>query len=95
MSNAGYASWPIYDTFLIMLFSDQPVYDPDSLRPNPNPQKPVLDSYRVRGLGRILTPLLNNQGDHVYRDEHMHGGCVLRKPKNVSFHLLVAEVQLP
>ena len=36
----------------------------------------------------------NNQGDHVYRDEHMHGGCVLRKPKMYVSHLLNAQVQL-
>ena len=68
-----------------MLFSGRPVYDSDSLRPNPKPQKPVSGSYRVCGLDQTLTPLLNNQGDHVYRDEHMHGGCVLRKPKKCQF----------
>ena len=31
--------------------------DPNPLRSNPNPKKPVLDLYRVRGLGRTLTPI--------------------------------------
>ena len=57
MSIAGYASWPAYDTFLIVLLSGWPVYDPNPLRPNPNPEKPVSGSCRVRGLGRTLTPL--------------------------------------
>ena len=44
MSNvffAGYAGWPAYDTFLIMSLSSWPVYDPNSLRSNPNSKKPV------------------------------------------------------
>ena len=40
-----------------MLLSDRPVYDPNPLRPNPNPEKSVSGSCRVRGLGRTLTPL--------------------------------------
>ena len=40
-----------------MSLSGQPVYDPNPLRPNPNPKKPVSGSCCVRGLGRILTPL--------------------------------------
>ena len=40
-----------------MLLSGRPVYDPNPLRPNPNPEKPVSGSCRVRGLGRTLTPL--------------------------------------
>ena len=40
-----------------MSLSGRPVYDPNPLRPNPNPKKPVLGSCRVRGLGRTLTPL--------------------------------------
>ena len=58
MSIAGYAGWPAYDTFLIVLLSGRPVYDPNSLRPNPNPEKLVSGSCRVRRLGRTLTPLL-------------------------------------
>ena len=58
MSIAGYAGWPAYDTFLIVLLSGRPVYDPNPLRPNPNPKKPVSGSCRVHGLGRTLTPLL-------------------------------------
>jgi len=45
--------------FLIVSRSGRPVYDPDLLRLNPNPQKPVSDSCRVRGLGQTLTPLTN------------------------------------
>ena len=41
-----------------MLLSGRPVYDPNPLRPNPNPKKPVSGSCRVRGLGRTLTPLI-------------------------------------
>ena len=58
VSIAGYAGWPTYDTFLIVSLSGQSVYDPNPLRPNPNPKKPVLGLCRVRGLGRILTPLI-------------------------------------
>ena len=58
VSIAGYVGWPACDTFLIVLLSGRPVYDPNPLRPNPNPKKPVLGSCRVRGLGRTLTPLV-------------------------------------
>ena len=58
MSIAGYAGWPAYDTFFIVSLSSRPVYDPNPLRHNPNPKKPVSSSCRVRGLGRTLTPLL-------------------------------------
>ena len=44
--------------FLIVLLSGRPVYDPNPLRPNPNPEKPVSGSCRVRGFGRTLTPLV-------------------------------------
>ena len=50
--------WPAYDTFLIVSLSGRPVYDPNSLRSNPNPKKPVSDSCHVRGLGWTLTPLI-------------------------------------
>ena len=40
-----------------MLFSGQPVYDPNLLRPNTNPKKPVSSLCCVRGLGRALTAL--------------------------------------
>ena len=39
MSIAGYAGWLAYDMFLIVSLSGQPVYDPNWLRPNPNPKK--------------------------------------------------------
>ena len=58
MSIAGYAGWPAYDTFLIVLLSGRPIYDPNPLRLNPNPEKPMLGSCRVRRFGRTLTPLL-------------------------------------
>ena len=51
------ANWLDYDTFLIVSLSGQPVYDPNLLRSNPNPKKPVSSSCRVRGLGQTLTPL--------------------------------------
>ena len=57
VSIAGYAGWPAYDTFLIVSLLGRPVYDPNPLRPNPNPKKSVSGSCRVRGLGRTLTPL--------------------------------------
>ena len=41
MSIASHAGWPAYNTFLIVLRSGQPVYDPNLLRPNPNMQKPM------------------------------------------------------
>ena len=53
----GFLGWPIYDTFLIVSLSDRPIYDPNPLRPNPNPKKPVSASCRVRRLGQTLTPL--------------------------------------
>ena len=57
MSITGYAGWPAYDTFLIVSLLSRPVYDPNPLRSNPNPKKPISGLYRVRGLGRTLTPL--------------------------------------
>jgi len=59
VSIAGYVSWPVYDMFLIILLSGRPVYDPNSLRSNPNQKKPMSCLCRVRGLGRTLTPLLD------------------------------------
>ena len=44
VSIAGHAGWPAYNLFLIVLLLGQLVYDPNPLRPNPNPQKPVLCS---------------------------------------------------
>ena len=49
---------PAYDTFLIVSLLGRPIYDPNSLRPNPNPKKPVSNSCCVCRLGRTLTPLL-------------------------------------
>ena len=40
-----------------MLLSSQPVYGPNPLRPNLDPQKLVLGSCRVHGSGPTLTPL--------------------------------------
>ena len=53
----GYAGWPAYYTFLIVSLSGRSIYDPNSLRPNPNPKKHMSGSCRVHGLGRTLTPL--------------------------------------
>ena len=58
VSIAGYAGWPVYDTFLIMSLSGWPVYDPNPLRSNPNLKKPVSGLCRVHGLGQTLTPLI-------------------------------------
>ena len=58
MSNMSIMGWPAYDTFLIVSLSGRPVYDPNPLRSNPNPKKPVSDSCHVRGLGWTLTPLI-------------------------------------
>ena len=58
MSVANYAGWHAYDTFLIVSLSGWPVYDPNSLRPNLNLQKPVSSSCCVCRLGQTLTPLL-------------------------------------
>ena len=64
MSIAGHAGWPTYDTFLIMSRLGWHVYDPNPLRPNPNPQKLVLGSCRVRRMGWTLTPLeILNKGE--------------------------------
>lgn len=57
MSIGGYEGWPAYDIFLIMSISNRPIYDPNSLRPNLNLQKPVSCSCCVRRLGRTLIPL--------------------------------------
>ena len=60
MSNVSitrYMGWPTYDTFLIVSLMDWPVYDPNPLKPNPNPRKPMSGLCRVRGLGRTLIPL--------------------------------------
>ena len=67
---AGYAGWPDYDTFFIVSFSGQPVYDPNPLRSNPNPKKPVSGSCRVHGLGQTLTPLLE-----AIRDGNLDPTC--------------------
>ena len=58
MSNMSIMGWPAYDTFFIVSLSSRPVYDPNPLRSNPNPKKPVSDSCHVRGLGWTLTPLI-------------------------------------
>ena len=50
--------WLVYDPFLIVSLSGWPVYNPNPLRSNPNLKKPMSGSCRVRGLGRILTPLV-------------------------------------
>ena len=57
VSIAGYAGWPAYDTFLIVSLSGRPVYDPNPLRPNPNPKKPVSCS---RVGSNIDTPRWHN-----------------------------------
>ena len=57
MSIAGFAGWLAYDMFLIVSLLGRPIYDPNPLRHNPNPKKPVLVSYRVRELGWTLTSL--------------------------------------
>ena len=53
----GHAGWPAYNTFLIVLCLDRPIYDSNLLRPSLNPQKPVSGLCRVRGLVRTLTLL--------------------------------------
>ena len=58
VSIASHASWSTYDTFFIVLLSGRPVYDQNPLRPNPNLQKLVSCSCRIRGLGQTLTPLV-------------------------------------
>ena len=58
VSIAGYAGWPTYDMFLIMLFSGRPIYDPNPLRPNPNPKK-LMSCSRV--WSNIDTPMC----DHI------------------------------
>ena len=60
---------PLYDMFFIVLHSGRPVYNPNLLRPNPNPQKPVSSLCHVHGLGRTLTPLNKNMKyghDHLW-----------------------------
>ena len=57
VSITGYAGWLAYDMFLIVSFSSQPVYDPNPLKPNSNPKKPVSGLCRIRRFGRTLTPL--------------------------------------
>ena len=53
--------WVMWVDLLMTRFlsyrADRPIYDPNPLKPNPNPKKPVLGSCRVHGLGRTLTPL--------------------------------------
>ena len=58
VSIASHVSWSTYDTFFIVLLSGRPVYDQNPLRPNPNLQKLVSCSCRIRGLGQTLTPLV-------------------------------------
>ena len=67
MSNVSIAGWPTYDMFLIMPLSGRPVHDLNSLRPNPNSQKPVSGSCRVCVLGQTLTPLINTTYESVIK----------------------------
>ena len=63
MSIVGYTGWPAYDTFFIVLLSGRPIYNPNPLSLNPNSEKPVSGSCRVRELGWTLTPLyVGNEG---------------------------------
>ena len=48
---------PLMTRFLSCYFQVDPFMTQIPLRPNLNPQKPVLGSCRVHGLCRILTPL--------------------------------------
>ena len=61
VSITGHANWSTYNLFLIVSFLSQSIYDPNSLRPNPNSQKLMSSSCRVHGLGWILTPLIAYQ----------------------------------
>ena len=61
MSIAGCTGWPNNDTFFIMSLLGWPIYDPNPLSSNPNPQKPVSGLCRVCKLGWTLTPLLKSQ----------------------------------
>ena len=57
-----------------MSLSDRPVYDPNPLKPNRNPKKPVSSLCRVRGLGRTLTPLLTQEwATHMWHPPHVRG----------------------
>ena len=58
---------PLMTCFLSYRFSGRPVHDLNSLRPNPNPQKPVSGSCRVCVLGRTLTPLINTTYESVIK----------------------------
>ena len=75
MSIAGYVGWPAYDKFLIVSLSSQPIYDLNSLRPNPNPQKPMSGSCHIHKLGWTLTPLigLHKKQIHWYLDVMIKG----------------------
>ena len=61
VSIAGYAGWPAYNMFIIVLLSGRPIYDPNPLWHNPDPQKPMSGLCHVRGLGQTLTPLAWNK----------------------------------
>ena len=61
VSITGHANWSAYNLFLIVSFSNQSIYDPNLLRPNPNSQKLMSSSCHVHGLGWILTPLIAHQ----------------------------------
>ena len=62
--------------FLIMSLLGRPVYDPNPLKPNPNPQKHVSGSCRVRGLGQTLTPLGPGSSNAVAGFSRQHTGSV-------------------
>ena len=85
VSIAGYAGWPAYDTFLIVSLSDWPIYDLNPLRPNSNPKKFVLGSYRVHELGWTLTPLGPSTGCW---GPYFHSSLLLLRSINV--HMLHA-----
>ena len=59
---AGHAGWTAYNMFLIVSLSGRPVYDPNSLRFNLNPQKSMSCSCRIRELGQIFTSLFLGVG---------------------------------
>ena len=58
VSITGYVGWPAYNTFLIVSLLGRPIYDPNSLKSNPNPKNPVSSLYRVHELGHVLTTLV-------------------------------------
>ena len=93
VSIVGYVGWPTYDTFLIVSLS---VYDPNPLRPNPNPQKIRVGFMSCSRVGwNIDTPKLRQEERQPFRhwDPHWNHSRTI-STSNPTMNPTVAELSL-